>query len=48
MMNFCISEAGIMRYELSDNEWTTIRPLLPNKTLDLSTRRSGVIRPQSE
>src|SRR6266536_850105 len=24
-------EAGIMRYELSDEEWATIRPMLPNK-----------------
>src|SRR5215831_7888119 len=24
-------EAGIMRYELSDGEWATIRPMLPNK-----------------
>jgi hypothetical protein len=24
-------EAGIMRYELSDDEWATIRPMLPNK-----------------
>jgi hypothetical protein len=24
-------EAGIMRYELSDDEWPTIGPMLPNK-----------------
>ena len=24
-------EAGIMCYELSDEEWTTIRPMSPNK-----------------
>jgi hypothetical protein len=24
-------EAGIMRYELSDDEWATIGPMLPNK-----------------
>jgi hypothetical protein len=25
------TEARIMRYELSDDEWTTIGPMLPNK-----------------
>jgi hypothetical protein len=25
-------EAEIMRYELSDDEWAVIRPMLPNKT----------------
>jgi hypothetical protein len=24
-------EPRIMRYELSDNEWTAIKPMLPNK-----------------
>jgi transposase len=26
-----------MRYELSDDEWATIRPMLPNKTRGLGS-----------
>ena len=31
MISSLESEARIMRYELTDHEWTAIRPMLPNK-----------------
>jgi hypothetical protein len=30
-------EPRIMRYELSDYEWTAIKPMLPNKPRGVST-----------
>jgi hypothetical protein len=35
-------EAGIMRYELSDDEWATIRPMLPSKTRGVPRVMIGV------
>ena len=35
-------EAGIMRYQLTDGEWATIRPMLPNKARGVSGQMIGV------
>ena len=42
-------EAGIMRYGLSDNEWATVRPTLPNKARGVprvDDRRAALMSPR--
>jgi hypothetical protein len=38
-------EPQIMRYELSDYEWTAIKPMLPNLCCRLSVPLSGQLSP---
>jgi hypothetical protein len=34
-------EAGVMRYELSDDEWVTIKPMLPVTRESRATNERG-------
>jgi len=36
-----------MRYELSDYEWTAIKPMLPNNSTETKSQRPDLLQPVS-